>query len=210
MNRQIKHFSVLVLLIALSSCVGPFKRDRGTFRGDWSGDGQRGWNEVVGSLNARGISVRSPNTITTRYETAHGTLGHGPNRFPYQNRWNIQAGGWYVGTCNGSGTATVVRESNGFSNYQIKIHEIAHGVDQHARCLGGHPIYIHAPHWPYWRQTVATLTVDVRVATLEYDIDGHHVCIIVVEDPWKVDALSREELHEQGRGFAQELVDAYK
>lgn len=198
--------TILVLFAALhlatSGCSmlrsGSGKKN---FAGQWAGDAQTSWNIVAGDLKARGIAVRSVTHLNTHYEQANGTMGGGHDRLPYKNVNGGRIGGWYTGTCGSGGDATVIREAGGWSNPNIKTHEVAHAVDAHARCEGGHPGYIRAPHWPHWRN---------GAYALHYQIDGSDVCLVVIEEaPEGLNALAepdREAARRQFEAFARSLV----
>lgn len=137
--------------------------------------------------------MHSPSPLQTHFRDSVGTLGGGGDRMPFVHMGNQRVGGWWSGVCRKGADATVVRESGtGYVNPRMQHHETAHHVEHHARCEGGHPGYIHAPHWPHY--TYRTLNV-------EFEENGVFTCITVVMDPDEFQIMGLEDIE----GIRREL-----
>lgn len=189
-----------VLLVGCSSSKSGGRWNRG----EWSDHAGNAWNTLAANVRKQGIEVRNPSRLNTKFVTADGTSGSGGNRVPYKVQNGQKLGGWHVGSCNGSGEATLVRESGGFWNLNSGTHEVGHHVNQHARCDSAnnwHPSYIGKAGAPFW-SFAGVKSEGVSIFRLHYQFDSGNVCLLVVGGGIEIMEDSRQKLF----GFAAELV----
>jgi len=187
----------------LSSCV--FFRDekKEIFKGPWKDHAQNAWNYYARELPKRGIQLKKPSSLNTKFREAEGTLGRGEDRFPYFTMDGGKIGGYLSGYCNGGATTVLAREISGWWNRNVGTHEVGHHANNHSLCSGenkGHPDEFKgvAPHWPYWRGRG-----DVRAFHYSYEKDGNFVCVLFVEDINSRKFLTKEQLDD----IAEKLLE---
>jgi hypothetical protein len=176
---------LLMFLTALflTSCMFFKKEDKSTFVGPWAEHAENAWNYAKAKLNDKGIQVRNPSKLTTKFQNAEGTLGSGEDRFPYFIVNGQKLGGYLRGTCNGSAITVLAKEIAGWWNRNIGTHEVCHHVNNHALCgteKNGHPNYLLgiAPHWPYWMGR----DINLNIKTFHYQEGEEFVCFIYIDD----------------------------
>ena len=201
MRKIFQKLFLAVLLIVVSLAVvgcsligGNKKKKSGHATGEGRQLARQYWDEVVGGMRAKGEQVNNPPPLATSFLPAHGTLGSGPDRFPFRNMNGGKVGGIWSGRPGGKASSWVARESGGWFNPAIGKHEWgchhANAQSRNDQSRSGHPPYMQdfCPHWPYYNGPMRSQILDENsgtyyTATPETIItNGTTVCIMVIDE----------------------------
>ena len=197
-----------LILLVLTGC-----RSNDGNKGAWDDHARLAIQVGQAGLERNGVVVHKPVRIPkTHFAQADGVIN---GIWPYVNRPGGKVGGWWTGSCRGSGNATVAKFGD-LWNRNTATHEPHHQLEAYAKCQGGHPDYMRkyagSPDWPYFTGNffVSGLSLTVS-ATNVYaeDDDGNRACVTYYDEAGLKPLQSpeaQEDLSAERKSFALSLL----